>query len=150
MADQFLLAIVRQVEMKSIDWHSIATECGIPTANAARVRFTRLKAKLEKEASGSGAPASPSINQVKAPKRKSKATASIDKAEDDCLPTPKRNKVKQENDEEAAPSLKKKETGKRAASNKKLSMMVDSAESDNDLLDRGTCEPDSPSRQLYF
>ncbi|KAI4137643.1 MAG: hypothetical protein LQ341_005055 [Variospora aurantia] len=46
-AAKFLYAIIKQVDVRKIDWQIVASDQGIPTANAARMRFTRLKAQMD-------------------------------------------------------------------------------------------------------
>ncbi|KAL8644704.1 MAG: hypothetical protein Q9210_007119 [Variospora velana] len=67
-AAKFLYAIMKQVDVKKIDWQIVASEQGIPTANAARMRFTRLKAQME------GDTTTPTKSKTTVPrKRKEKA-----------------------------------------------------------------------------
>ncbi|KAL8957307.1 MAG: hypothetical protein Q9193_005384 [Seirophora villosa] len=44
---KFLYAITEQIDLKGIDWHVVANKLDLPTANAARMRYARLKAQME-------------------------------------------------------------------------------------------------------
>ncbi|KAI4087918.1 MAG: hypothetical protein LQ344_006466 [Seirophora lacunosa] len=44
---KFLYAIIEQLDLKKIDWQVVANKLDIATANAARMRYARLKAQME-------------------------------------------------------------------------------------------------------
>ncbi|KAL9009251.1 MAG: hypothetical protein Q9173_005706 [Seirophora scorigena] len=46
-AAKFLYAIMEQIDLKKIDWQIVADRLDIATANAARMRYYRLKAQME-------------------------------------------------------------------------------------------------------
>jgi hypothetical protein len=162
--DQFLSAVAQQVDLKSIDWNKVAEKCSIPTAAAARVRFTRLKAKLENNATGAASnPGSPTKAASKVTNRKAKTVDNDgDGAEQETV-KPKRgkkaaSKVKVENtegddDEEdssnAKPIIKKGTAKAKSKGGKKAITPVEIDEEDDILAE--DCEGEqltSPSKQL--
>jgi hypothetical protein len=159
--DQFLSAVAQQVELKSIDWNKVAEKCSIPTAAAARIRFTRLKAKWENNATGVASnPTSPIKATAKVTKRKAKTVDDNGDGPGGQTAKPKRvkkasTKVKVEetdgdDDEEssnAKPIVKKGTAKPKSKGGKKA---VTPVEDDDDILGED-CEGEqltSPSKQL--
>ncbi|KAL6720268.1 hypothetical protein ACLMJK_002189 [Lecanora helva] len=73
---KFLYIILKQLDLKSIDWQEVANEIGITNGHAARMRYSRLKAQME------GQPAASRTSKAAVPrKRKAKADKGTNKAE---------------------------------------------------------------------
>ncbi|PYI03806.1 hypothetical protein BO78DRAFT_431857 [Aspergillus sclerotiicarbonarius CBS 121057] len=66
---KFLYTIIKQLDLKSIDWSLVATELGISNGHAARMRYSRFKQQME------GIVPTPRPARVKkAPKKAAKAS----------------------------------------------------------------------------
>ena len=52
---KFLYYILRQMDLRSIDWQAVADDIGIPNGHAARMRYSRLKGQFEAIGGGIGA-----------------------------------------------------------------------------------------------
>ncbi|GKZ29715.1 hypothetical protein AbraIFM66950_006225 [Aspergillus brasiliensis] len=48
---KFLYTIMKQMDLRSIDWASVASQLNIPSGHAARMRYSRLRAQLENQGS---------------------------------------------------------------------------------------------------
>ena len=46
---QFLYAIIKQLDVRNVDWQIVADAIEIPKGHAARMRFTRFKAQIDSE-----------------------------------------------------------------------------------------------------
>jgi hypothetical protein len=162
--DQLLSAVAQQVELKSIDWNQVAEKCSIPTAAAARIRFIRLKAKWESNATGVASnPTSPTKATAKVIKRKAKTVDDNGDGLEEEVAKPKRGKkattkakveeTEGDDDEEssnAKPIIKKGTAKAKSKGGKKVITPVEVDDDDDDILAED-CEGEqltSPSKQL--
>ncbi|RAL02427.1 uncharacterized protein BO80DRAFT_443737 [Aspergillus ibericus CBS 121593] len=66
---KFLYTIIKQLDLKSIDWSLVATELGISNGHAARMRYSRFKQQME------GIAPTPRSARAKKPTKKAAKTS---------------------------------------------------------------------------
>ncbi|GAB1211554.1 hypothetical protein ATERTT37_000677 [Aspergillus terreus] len=87
---KFLYTIIKQLDLKSIDWNLVASQLEISNGHAARMRYSRFRQQME------GITSTPRFSRPKKTPSKAKTGACKADVEKGSVPAPSQSMVKQE------------------------------------------------------